>query len=183
MESVEISEAEVKAAPKERIVLDNETMSTIDAHINLVRERLGDVVSVSPKQMVNFLLQRRADELTDIEIDELKAKFADKLKVLQIIVERAKLAKKEGREYSIDDEIKIFETLSVSGNQRSKRGRKPRSTGDENRDVKNDSSPHVGDVGAVKIDAVENMTSQSPIRKKSKAKTNSTGDIDLEISS
>lgn len=175
-------EAESKPAPKERIVLDTETMNVIEAHINLVRERLGDIVSVSPKQMVNFILQRRASELTDSEVGELKAKFADKVKVLLTIAERAKLAKREGREYCIEDELKIFETLSVSGNGTVKRARKKRLLADPSPSVVADPSSLHESSDAVEIDANDVIETQSPTNKKSKSIRKSAQEFDLENS-
>jgi hypothetical protein len=183
MESISPIETEPKKTPRDRIILDPATVEIVERQIDIVRRKVGEIVTVSPKQMANFILQSRSIDLLDDEIDQIKVQFADKLKVLQTILERAKLAKREGRNHSIDEEIEIFKTLSVSENSRPRRGRKRSIQSDSQPDVVGNSPTDSGDLGHPTSDAGNDIKSLSPIRRKSKSKTDSAGEIDLEVSS
>lgn len=124
MESVEITD-ENKSA-KERVVLDDDTLTTLNSYQEQFEKEFGGVVKLNLKQLVNFLLVERVAPLSQVELSKVRSRFTDKVKILQAIVERAKAARRDGQDYSIDDDLKIFETLSVSEKPRTRKPRKAR---------------------------------------------------------
>jgi hypothetical protein len=107
-----------------RVKLDPETLAVLAQHTKALEDRFGALVSMTTRQLANFLLQNRAGELTAQELNLIKTRYTDRVKVLQSILERARDARKEGRTYSIEEEIKIFETLGVTEKVTSGKGRR-----------------------------------------------------------
>ncbi len=122
MEPIDCIEKETDGKPtNNRIILEPESLVALEKHLAAVSSSLGGLVSVSIKQLTNFILQHRSGELSPEELELLKARYTDKVKLLQAIIDRARMAKKEGRNHSIEDEIKIFETLGVNAKPPHKR--------------------------------------------------------------
>lgn len=182
MESVDTPASESPTTTRERVVLDPETMTVIDVHIERIRAEWGDIVNVTAKQIVNYLIQRRAAALSTEEMTEIKLRFADKVKLLQVVLDRAKLAKKEGREYSLEHDLKIFETLGVSGNQRPKRRRKMASVPDQSPDADDNQIALPLTIETSEMPSDGGVEPQSPNPKKSKSMRKSSQEFDLENS-
>jgi hypothetical protein len=182
MEPVEPQSAETPKTPKDRVVLDADTMVVVDSHIESVRAELGDVVAVSAKQLVNYLMQKRSAPLSWEEMSEIKTRFADRVKLLQTILDRAKTAKKEGRDYSLEDDLKIFETLGVSGHAGPKKVRKKRSPTGESPSVDENQTVLPMTAEATETETNDFDQTQSPNSKKSKSMRKSAQEFDLENS-
>jgi hypothetical protein len=92
---------------------------------------LGDLIEVSQKEVINFILQERSQPFSELEIAKIKARNFDIVKALQHATEEAKRAKVEGKDLSMDEILKYFQTPIVIGKPTSinRRGRKKKTNG------------------------------------------------------
>lgn len=127
MESVNL---ETKQAQKiDRVVLDTESIAVVQKISDQVQNELGDLVQISQKDIVNFLIQERSAELTSAEISKIKSEHFDIVRALKRATQEAIKAKQDGHEIEMDELLKIIQTPGVgkSAATRKLRGRKAKS--------------------------------------------------------
>jgi len=184
MESVDLSKAEKddapKKDPKERILLEDQTKEIITRHMENIRNRLGEFVDLNSRQVVNFLIQKRSGELTPAELEQIRDQYADRLKIYQGILDKAKLARKEGQNFDFLQEIKNLETLGVMAKVPSKRGRKRKNADQTSPDALPSEITSGSQLGSP-LDGLQ-FSSNIPIsnRKKSKKSIDDTSEFALE---
>lgn len=110
----------------ERTVLDSESVEAIKKMMIQVEQELGDIVSVTQKTMVNFIIKNRSQVLSVQELEQLKSENYDLIKALKRATDEAIKAKQNGSEIQLNEVIKLIQTPSVNLNSSSKnpRGRK-----------------------------------------------------------
>lgn len=113
MESV-TSDLKKESQKIDRVVLDKESVSAIQNVMDQINVKLGDLIEVSQKDVVNFLIQKRSKELSDHEIEILRTERFDMVKALKRAQLMAIKAKKNGTEISADEVLKIIQTPSVN---------------------------------------------------------------------
>jgi hypothetical protein len=113
----------------DRVVLDVQTTEVLKVISSQAQKALGDLIEVSQKEIINFILQERSHPLSEIELKKLREQNFDMVKALQHATERAKKAKTAGREISLDDILKYIQTPIVIEKEPSisLRGRKRKS--------------------------------------------------------
>jgi hypothetical protein len=110
----------------DRVVLDPETIEVIKVISIQVQKALGELIEISIKDVVNFILQERSQPLVEAELAKIQKQKFDIVKALQYATEKAKRAKSAGKDISIDDILKYIQTPIVIEKQSpiSTRGRK-----------------------------------------------------------
>lgn len=122
MESVILNE-KTQIQKVDRVVLDSNSIAVIQKLSDQVQSALGDLVQISQKDIVNFLIQERSNELTDSEISKIKSEHFDIVRALKRATQEAIKAKQDGHEIQLDELLKIIQTPSVNKNQPSKKPR------------------------------------------------------------
>ncbi len=120
LESVKI-EPKKKAQKIDRVVLDLESIEAVQPLHQQVNEQLGDLVQISQKDIVNFILQERGFLLSEDELSKLKSKHFDLVKALRKATSEVIKAKQNGSEIQLDEVLKIIQTPSVIQNMPSKK--------------------------------------------------------------
>lgn len=130
MESVNVENKQSQKV--DRVVLDLESVEAIQKISDQVQKELGDLVQISQKDIVNFLIQERSSDLTAIEIAKIKTEHFDIVRALKRATQEAIKAKQDGHEIQMDELLKIIQTPSVSKNDGSKkpRGRRKKEGGE-----------------------------------------------------
>ncbi len=138
LESVNI-ETTKKSQKIDRVVLDLESIASIQPLQQQVNEQLGDLVQISLKDIINFILQERAFSLNEDELNKLKEKHFDLVKALRKATLEVIKAKQNGSEIQLDDVLKIIQTPGVISNVPVKktRGRKKKENGEPATNNKN----------------------------------------------
>jgi hypothetical protein len=86
------------------------------------------------KQFVNHLLTKRCDsQLTVDEIEELNSKFYDPVLVAKMAYKKALEAKKQGRQFTQDEMVKLYQTQSVNSDESIKKTRGHKKKVDQHR--------------------------------------------------
>lgn len=113
MESVSL---ENKQQPQkvDRVVLDIESIAAVQKVADQIQSALGDLVQLSQKDVVNFLIQERSFELTPAEIDKIKNEHFDIVRALKRATQEAIKAKQDGHEIQMAELLKIIQTPSVN---------------------------------------------------------------------
>ncbi len=139
LESVKI-ESKKKTQKIDRVVLDAESITAVQSLQQQVNEQFGDLVQISLKDVVNFILQERAFLLTEDELNKLKSMHFDLVKALRKAASEVIKAKQSGFELQLDEVLKIIQTPGVIQNSASKklRGRKPKTNASGDTSDKND---------------------------------------------
>lgn len=122
LESVN-NESKRKNQKIDRVVLDSESITVAQSLQQQVNEQLGDLVQISLKDIVNFILQERAFPLSNEEISRLKSKHFDLVKALRKATSEVIKAKQNGSEIQLEDVLNIIQTPGVMRNQPSKKAR------------------------------------------------------------
>lgn len=124
MESVNVENKQPQKI--DRVVLDSESIAVIQKISDQVQSELGDLVQISQKDIVNFLIQERSVDLTIAEISKIKSKHFDIVRALKRATQEAIRAKQDGHEIQMDELLKIIQTPSVSKTEgvRKPRGRR-----------------------------------------------------------
>lgn len=120
LESVKL-EPKKKAQKIDRVVLDLESIEAVQPLQQQVNEQLGDLVQISQKDIVNFILQERGFLLSEDELSKLKLKHFDLVKALRKATSEVIKAKQNGSEIQLDEVLKIIQTPSVIQNMPSKK--------------------------------------------------------------
>lgn len=120
LESVNI-ESKKKTQKIDRVVLDAESIVAIQPLQEQVNEQLGDLVQISLKDVVNFILQERLFLLTEDELNKLKLKHFDLIKALRKATSEVIKARQNGSEIQLDEVLKIIQTPGVIQNSAPKR--------------------------------------------------------------
>lgn len=120
MESVTLEKQIQKV---DRVVLDAESIAVIQKISDQIQNALGDLVQLSQKDVVNFLIQERSSELTVTEINKIKNDHFDIVRALKRATQEAIKAKQDGLEIQMDELLKIIQTPSVNKNVPSKKTR------------------------------------------------------------
>ncbi len=125
MESVN-NDLKKKIQKIDRVVLDAESIAAVQALQQEVNDKLGDLVQISLKDIVNFVLRKRIFSLKEDELNELKSEHFDLVKALRKATSEVIKAKQNGFEFQLDEVLKIIQTPGVSQSLSSKkvRGRK-----------------------------------------------------------
>lgn len=113
MESVTLEKQIQKV---DRVILDAESIAVIQKISNQIQNALGDLVQLSQKDVVNFLIQERSSELTVTEINKIKNDHFDIVRALKRATQEAIRAKQDGLEIQMDELLKIIQTPSVNKN-------------------------------------------------------------------
>lgn len=108
MESI-IPENKKKSQKVDRVVLDPKTTTAIQTFIDQAKAELGDLVDITQKDMVNFLIQERAVSLSELEISKIKNEHFDIVKALKQATQEAIKAKKAGNEVKMDEVLKLIQ--------------------------------------------------------------------------
>jgi hypothetical protein len=97
-----------------------------------VQNELGDLVQISQKDVVNFLIQERSADLTAAEMTKIKNEHFDIVRALKRATQEAIKAKQDGNEIQMDELLKIIQTPGVNKNEGSRkpRGRRKKSSGE-----------------------------------------------------
>ncbi len=114
------------ASKIDRVVLDPATMEAVKKLSDQVKNALGDLIEVTQKEVINFLLQERSQPFTELEIAKIKERNFDIVRALQHATEEARKAKNEGKDLSVNEILKYFQTPIVIEKSPSvnRRGRK-----------------------------------------------------------
>ena len=113
-------------AKVERVVLDNEVYALSEKQLNEFHTKSANT-KLNLKQFVNYMLLKRCSSpLSEEETAELNAKFYDPVLVAKLAYKKALEAKKQGRQYTQDEMMKLYQTQSVNSEPtpRKTRGRK-----------------------------------------------------------
>lgn len=130
LESVDL-ENKTQSQKVDRVVLDSDTIIVIQKFTDQINKEMGDLVQISQKDIVNFLIQERSSALTELEIGKIKNEHFDIVRALKRATQEAIKAKQDGHEIKIDEVLKIIQTPGVIQNSGFKkpRGRKPKANG------------------------------------------------------
>ena len=131
MESVNLEDKQ-QIQKVDRVVLDTKSIIAVQKVSDQIQIALGDLVHLSQKDIVNFLIQERSAELTLTELNKIKDEHFDIVRALKRATQEAIKAKQDGHEIQMDELLKIIQTPSVNKNQPSKkpRGRRKKVNGE-----------------------------------------------------
>lgn len=141
MEPISSNSSEVvKESQKiDRVVLDKESLEIIESMLKQIQSFTGDLIQVSQKDVVNFLIQKRSNLLDESELSQIKKVHFDIVRALKLATQAAIKSKQNGIELNIDDVLKIIQTPSVdlkdSKNRTYSRGRKKKKDSAKEDDV------------------------------------------------
>lgn len=128
MESVNIENKQPQKV--DRVVLDLDSVVAIQKISDQVQKELGDLVQISQKDIVNFLIQERSTDLTAAEFTKIKNEHFDIVRALKRATQEAIKAKQDGHEIQMDELLKIIQTPSVSKKESPRKLRERRSKED-----------------------------------------------------
>lgn len=98
----------------DRVILEKGSLESLNSMLNQIRESVGDLVAVSQKDLVNFLIQKRKASLSQQEIRMISEDNYDLVRALKRATGEAIRARQRGNEIKIDEVLKIIQTPSVS---------------------------------------------------------------------
>lgn len=150
----------------DRVVLDLESIAAVQPLQKQVNEKLGDLVQISQKDIINFLLQERAFSFNENELNKLKSKHFDLVKALRKATSEVIRSKQNGSEIQLNEVLKIIQTPGVIHNStpRKPRGRKPKANASgDTLDKKEADIAHVNADKSAKTDDVNKSISDSKI--------------------
>lgn len=147
----------------DRVVLDSKSIAAVQLLQQQLSDEMGDLVQISLKDIVNFILQERAYSLKKDELNKLKSEHFDLVKALKKATFEVIKAKQNGSEIQLDEVLKIIQTPSVSHIVATKkaRGRKkkllsnPDCHEDDGRSIKGNKSSEEALFASVKIKNLE----------------------------
>lgn len=103
----------------DRVILEKGSLVILNSMLNQIRESVGDLVAVSQKDLVNFLIQKRKVSLSQQEIKMISEDNYDLVRALKRATSEAIRARQLGSEIKLDELLKIIQTPSVSGDRSS----------------------------------------------------------------
>ncbi|MFN7903555.1 MAG: hypothetical protein ACK5P5_00075 [Pseudobdellovibrionaceae bacterium] len=123
----------------DRVVLENEALIVLGKMITQIRSEFGDLIRVTQKDLINFLMTERISELSHSELQKLKSLHFDLVRALKVATTQASKAKTNGTEINLNEVLKLLQTQSVSENSSSPRtsGRKKKEKMDAGSNAEN----------------------------------------------
>src|SRR5687768_4656001 len=113
LEPIKVNKTE-KLQKIDRVVLDAESVRIVQEMSDFIHSKLGNVMQISQKDIVNFLIQNRAPTLAEKELELLKSEHFDIVRALKVATAEAIKSKQKGKEICVDDIFKIIQTPSVT---------------------------------------------------------------------
>gem|GEM_PF-5793801 len=98
----------------DRVILEKGSLEILNSMLNQIRDSVGDLVAVSQKDLVNFLIQKRKASLSQQEIRMISEDNYDLVRALKRATSEAIRARQLGSDIKIDEILKIIQTPSVS---------------------------------------------------------------------
>lgn len=111
----ELSESKSEAQKIDRVILEKSSIEILNSMLNQIQECVGDLVTVTQKDLVNFLIQKRKPTLSQQEIKNISEDNYDLIRALKRATSEAIRARQLGNEIKIDEVLKIIQTPSVTG--------------------------------------------------------------------
>lgn len=108
------SELKFETQKVDRVILEKESLEILISMLNQIRDSVGDLISVSQKDLVNFLIQKRKSNLSQQEIRMISEDNYDLVRALKRATSEVIRARQQGNEIKIDEVLKIIQTPSVS---------------------------------------------------------------------
>lgn len=156
-----IMKSEKSEAQKvDRVILDASSIAILQNMLNQANSKLGDLVQISQKDLVNFLIQKRSPELSHSEIRLLREENFDMVRALKRAVQEVTRARQAGQDLQIDDVLKLIQTPIVNENRPLKklRGRKTKANSSRGASEKEESfSVTAGTARSLNSEEVKNL--------------------------
>ena len=133
LESVNL---ENKSQKIDRVVLDAKSIAIVQTISNQVQADLGDLVQLSQKDVVNFLIQERSAALTENEISKIKTEHFDIVRALKRATQEAIKAKQNGGKLKLDEVLKMIQTPETVLSAAAPKFRKRRSKNKQTTEIK-----------------------------------------------
>jgi hypothetical protein len=111
------SGSKIETQKIDRVILEKGSLEILSSMLNQIRDSVGDLVAVSQKDLVNFLIQKRKASLSQQEIKMISEDNYDLIRALKRATSEAIRARQLGNEIKIDEVLKIIQTPSVSGDR------------------------------------------------------------------
>lgn len=165
LESVS-TETKMKTQKIDRVVLDSDSIAAIHNLQQQANHQLGDLVQISQKDIVNFILQERTFSLTEEELNKLKSAHFDLVKALKKATLEVIKAKQSGSEIQLDEVLKMIQTPGVIQSPPSKKARGRKSKVESRGDTQNEndaSKDSSNAVSSAKSNATKDSNSDSKI--------------------
>lgn len=142
----------------DRVVLDSTSINVLNNMMAQINSKLGDLVQVSQKDLVNFLIQNRSGELSSKEVEMIRIEKYDVVRILKLATSEAIRAKQSGKDINLDEVLKIIQTPSVNLERPpiKARGRKKKSESPS--DINNQMELNISNRSAVKKPSKANST-------------------------
>lgn len=121
----------------ERTILDPDVVIKLEEISKQIESELGDLVKVTQKVLVNFIVRNRIQLLSPEEMKLFLSENYDLIKALKKATLEAVKARQSGSEIEISEILKLIQTPSVNSNQSLKKAR--------GRKRKEDSGPAISD--------------------------------------
>ena len=77
------SELKFETQKVDRVILEKESLEILISMLNQIRDSVGDLISVSQKDLVNFLIQKRKSNLSQQEIRMISEDNYDLVRALK----------------------------------------------------------------------------------------------------
>ena len=126
----------------ERVTIENAIKEKLNSFESQANESLQGVATVNKSDIVNLILNLHDNQLSPLEIEELRKTHFDIFKCLTWLKNQAKDAKEKGHQVSLKDLMKKSSELMLEQTAPLvKKTRKPRKNKADASDARNDSSP------------------------------------------
>lgn len=121
----------------DRIVLSPEAVGVLRSHTDAIDAKFGGMIRLGLRDLANYLLIKRADALSESEIEDLKRNHYDEVKALRWAIAKLKQSKSNGDAASTADIFKMIQSHGAGKarplqRQRRKREPKPEVAGPQN---------------------------------------------------
>ncbi len=113
MEPVTFDEAKTSLQKVDRVILDADSIRVLQTMSEQIQNQLGDLVHISQKELVNFLIKTRSEILTSAEVESLRVEHFDIVKALKKATSEAIRSKNQGVELGVEDILKILQSPGV----------------------------------------------------------------------
>lgn len=123
MENIEVKPKRKRQINPDRIVLEQDTLAVVKRIANQIEKGFGGVIKLTNKEIANFLIQSRGDELSAAELTAIKDRYFDDVRAAQWAVNRLKMAKNAGQQITLAE---ILSELQMPMVMDKKTTRKPK---------------------------------------------------------
>ena len=147
MEDNEVKQKRKRQTYPDRIVLDPKSMDAIKTFANQLEEVFNGIVTLTSKDIANFILQNRCEVFSKTELDAIRNIHYDDVRAAMIAVERLKAAKAAGETLTLADVLGKMQTPSVT--------KKPAREGAKMRRKKSDATPSAPIAGGPDSEPIE----------------------------